>query len=202
MTRFGPPDLVVADRWRAGELRDGLDLAGVPASAFSAREAMGWKDGAEDVRGFRRACIDGRVKASKSLLVRSALVRSGHDLGPCRATAKLAKSSEGGRRQASQGRCGGGLHPGHSSRGKVPCARIRAFNGAAGGWGCLRWQTSLYGDPGTAHVRQTASCGGPRGKPVSRGTGTGASNVGPLRGSRRTISSRSSVGALRTPWPI
>ena len=100
MTRFGPPDLVVADRWRAGELRDGLDLAGVPASAFSAR-GQGWKDGAEDVRGFRRACIDGRVKASKSLLVRSALSEAVTISDPA-ANAKLAKSSEGGRRQASK----------------------------------------------------------------------------------------------------
>ena len=100
MGRFGPPDLVVADRWREGELRDGLDLAGVPASAFSAR-GQGWKDGAADVRGFRRACIDGRVKVGKSLLLRSALSEAVTISDPA-GNAKLAKSSEGGRRQASK----------------------------------------------------------------------------------------------------
>ena len=100
MTRFGPPDLVVADRWREGELRDGLDQAGVPASAFSSR-GMGFKDGAEDVRGFRRACIEGRVKASKSLLVRSALSEAVTISDPA-GNSKLAKSSEGGRRQAAR----------------------------------------------------------------------------------------------------
>ncbi len=100
LARFGPPDVVVSDRWREGELRDGLDLAGVPASAFSAR-GMGFKDGAEDVRGFRRACIDGRVKASKSLMLRSALSEAVTISDPA-GNAKLAKSSEGGRRQASK----------------------------------------------------------------------------------------------------
>ena len=100
MERFGPPDLVVADRWREGELRDGLDLAGVPASAFSAR-GMGFKDGAEDVRGFRRACIDGRVKAGKSLLVRAALAEAVTVSDPA-GNSKLGKSSQGGRRQAAK----------------------------------------------------------------------------------------------------
>ena len=100
MERFGPPDMVVSDRWRESELRDALDLAGVPASAFSAR-GMGWKDGGADVRFFRRACIDGRVKASKSLLLRSALSEAVTLSDPA-GNSKLAKSSEGGRRQAAK----------------------------------------------------------------------------------------------------
>ena len=100
MARFGAPDVVVADRWREGELRDGLDLAGVPASAFNAR-GMGFKDGGQDVREFRRACIDGRVKASSSLMLRSALSEAVTVSDPA-GNSKLAKSSEGGRRQASK----------------------------------------------------------------------------------------------------
>ena len=60
LDRFGRPARVVADRWRAAELRDALETAGVPPAAFEAR-GMGFKDGAEDVRGFRRSCADGRV---------------------------------------------------------------------------------------------------------------------------------------------
>ena len=100
LARFGPPDLVVADRWREGELRDGLDLAGVPASAFNAR-GMGFKDGGQDVREFRRACIDGRVKASKSLMLRSALSEAVTISDPA-GNSKLAKSSEAGRRQSAK----------------------------------------------------------------------------------------------------
>ena len=100
MERFGPPDLVVSDRWKESELRDALDLAGVPTSAFSAR-GMGWFHGGQDVRGFRRACIDGRVKVGKSLLLRSALSEAVTISDPA-GNAKLAKSSEGGRRQASK----------------------------------------------------------------------------------------------------
>ena len=100
MERFGSPDLVVADRWREGELRDGLDLAGVPASAFSPR-GMGWKDGSSDVRGFRRACIEGRVRVHPSLLIRAALSEALTVSDPA-GNQKLAKSSEGGRRQAAK----------------------------------------------------------------------------------------------------
>ena len=100
LERFGRPAVVVSDRWRESELRDALDLAGVPASAFSAR-GMGFKDGAEDVRGFRRACIDGRVKVGKSLMIRAALSEAVTVSDPA-GNAKLAKSSEGGRRQASK----------------------------------------------------------------------------------------------------
>ena len=37
---------------------------------------MGFKDGAEDVRGFRRACADGRVTPVTSLLLRSAMAEA------------------------------------------------------------------------------------------------------------------------------
>ena len=100
LERFGRPAVVVSDRWRESELRDALDLAGVPASAFSAR-GQGYKDGAEDVRGFRRACIDGRVKVGKSLMIRAALSEAVTVSDPA-GNAKLAKSGEGGRRQASK----------------------------------------------------------------------------------------------------
>ena len=72
MERFGRPDLVVSDRWREAELRDALEKSGVPPAAFQAR-GQGFKDGAEDVRQFRRACAEGRVAPSPSLLLRGAM---------------------------------------------------------------------------------------------------------------------------------
>ena len=100
LERYGPPAVVVADRWRESELRDALDAAGVPASAFSAR-GMGFHHGGQDVRDFRRAAIDGRIRVQPSLLLRSALSEAVTISDPA-GNAKLAKSSEGGRRQASK----------------------------------------------------------------------------------------------------
>ena len=96
LDRFGRPARVVADRWREAELRDALDKAGVPPAAFETR-GMGYRDGAEDVRAFRRACADGRVVPAKSLLLRSAMAEARTVSDPA-GNAKLSKGSQGGRR--------------------------------------------------------------------------------------------------------
>ena len=96
LERLGRPARVVADRWREAELRDALDKAGVPPAAFETR-GMGFKDGAEDVRAFRRACADGRVVPVPSLLLRSAMAEARTVSDPA-GNAKLAKGSQGGRR--------------------------------------------------------------------------------------------------------
>ena len=96
LDRFGRPARVVADRWRESELRDQLDKAGVPPAAFETR-GMGFKDGAEDVRAFRRACADGRVAPAPSLLLRSAMAEARTVSDPA-GNAKLSKGSQGGRR--------------------------------------------------------------------------------------------------------
>ena len=96
LARFSRPSRVVADRWREAELRDTLEAAGVPMAAFDPR-GMGFKDGAEDVRGFRRACADGRVTPVMSLLLRSAMAEARTVSDPA-GNAKLSKGSQGGRR--------------------------------------------------------------------------------------------------------
>ena len=68
----------------------------MPPAALISR-GQGFKDGAEDVRDFRRACLDGRVTAAPSLLLRYAISEARVVMDPS-ANAKLAKSSEGGRR--------------------------------------------------------------------------------------------------------
>ena len=96
LERYGRPVRIVADRWREAELRDALDAAGVPVAAFETR-GQGFKDGAEDVRGFRRACADGRVVPVRSLLLRSAMAEARTVSDPA-GNAKLSKGSQGGRR--------------------------------------------------------------------------------------------------------
>ena len=100
MNRFGPPDAVAADRWREGELRDGLGLAGIPTAAFVSR-GQGFKDGGEDVRTFRRACLTGRVVPVVSLLLRASM-REAVTVSDPAGNSKLAKNTEGGRRSRAR----------------------------------------------------------------------------------------------------
>ena len=100
MGRYGPPDAVAADRWREGELKDALDLAGVPQAAFVSR-GQGFKDGAEDVRAFRKSCLTGRVTPAESLLLRSAM-REAVTVADPSGSEKLSKNTEGGRRSRAR----------------------------------------------------------------------------------------------------
>ena len=96
LARFGPPAALAADRWREAELRDALKKAGVPRASLSLR-GMGFKDGAEDVRAFRRAALEGRVTPIKSLILTSAMSEA-RCIMDAAGNAKLCKGSEGGRR--------------------------------------------------------------------------------------------------------
>ena len=96
LARFGRPRLIVADAWREGELRDVLQAAQVPVADLELRR-MGFGDGAADVRAFRRACLEGRVRPLPSLLLRSAMAEA-RTIGDPAGNEKLCKGSEGGRR--------------------------------------------------------------------------------------------------------
>ncbi len=96
LARFGPPSAIAADRWREAELRDALEAAQVPPAGLQLR-GMGFRDGAEDVRAFRRACLEDRVTPVPSLLLASAMGEARTIADPA-GNAKLAKGSEGGRR--------------------------------------------------------------------------------------------------------
>ena len=100
LARFGRPLAVASDRWREGELRDGLAGAGVPPAALSFR-GQGYKDGGEDVRLFRRAIAECKVVPVVSLLLRSAMAEARTMSDPA-GNEKLAKGSEGGRRQRAR----------------------------------------------------------------------------------------------------
>ena len=96
LERFGPPVAIAGDRWRLPELRDALKVSGVPPCPLLPR-GQGFKDGAEDVRLFRRACLEGRVTPAVSLLLRSAMSEA-RTVGDPAGNEKLAKQTEGGRR--------------------------------------------------------------------------------------------------------
>ena len=62
---------------------------------------QGYKDGGEDVRDFRKAILDGFVRAPVSLLLRSAL-NEARVVTDAAGNSKLAKSGEGGRRKVAR----------------------------------------------------------------------------------------------------
>ena len=130
LARFSRPSRVVADRWREAELRDTLEAAGVPMAAFDPR-GMGFKDGAEDVRGFRRACADGRVTPVMSLLLRSAMAEARTVSDPA-GNAKLSKGSQGGRRLRARDDAAAAAILAVAAGVRQPASRARV--GAIGGW--------------------------------------------------------------------
>ena len=70
--RWGLPDKIVSDRYKQTELIDALTASGIPVTAYEAR-GQGMKDGAEDVKRFRRCVVEGFVKFHPSLLLRNAI---------------------------------------------------------------------------------------------------------------------------------
>ena len=95
-SEFGAPTVVVCDRWRLNELKDGLDGAGIPPGIVITR-GMGWQDGSEDVRNFQRAVKESRIRTPVSLAVRSAMSGAVTVSDPA-GNLKLAKGTQGGRR--------------------------------------------------------------------------------------------------------
>lgn len=95
-TRYGYPVAIVCDRWREKELADALDNVGFPIVPLITR-GMGYRDGAEDVRLFKKAFLRGQVTPEKSLLMRSGMREARVTSDPSGNT-KLAKGTQGGRR--------------------------------------------------------------------------------------------------------
>ena len=96
LDRFGAPRRIASDRWREAELRDAIKGLGIGGGRLDLR-GMGFKDGAEDVRAFTRACLEGKVTPVPSLLLASAMGDARTLVDPA-GNRKLAKGSEGGRR--------------------------------------------------------------------------------------------------------
>ena len=95
LARFGRPVRVVADRERLRTLKDALH-ATVPTVPLVAR-GMGFRDGSEHVRVFRRGVLEGVVRPVTSLLLRAACA-SARIVYDVAGSGKLAKGSESGRR--------------------------------------------------------------------------------------------------------
>jgi len=98
LRRWGKPSVIVCDRWREAELRQELDRVGFPSGAALVIRGQGFKDGGEDVRDFRKAVLDGHVRAPISLLLRAAISEA-RVVTDHAGNSKLAKKAEGSKRQ-------------------------------------------------------------------------------------------------------
>lgn len=96
LDRWGKPAAIVCDRWREAELRQELEAVRFPVVPLVVR-GQGFKDGGEDVREFRSACLADKVRPARSLLLRSAVGEARVTVDPA-GNAKLAKNTQGGRR--------------------------------------------------------------------------------------------------------
>ena len=79
----------------ASGARPGPRRGRLPARCSSCSVDMGYRDGAEDVRRFRAAVLDGRVNVRPSLLLRAAFAGARVVSDPELATSKLAKAVGG-----------------------------------------------------------------------------------------------------------
>jgi phage terminase large subunit-like protein len=89
---------IVADRYKQSEIAEALDRSGIRVPVVW--RGMGFKDGGEDCERFRRACFDGKVKSSPSLLLRSAFADTVCLRDPAN-NIKLAKARSTGRIDAA-----------------------------------------------------------------------------------------------------
>ena len=98
--QWGTPACILADRWKDRDLREALHQARFPRCPLLLR-GQGFKDGGADVFAFRKACLEGYVKPVPNLLLRASMREARTVSDPAR-NEKLAKSSEGGRRQRAR----------------------------------------------------------------------------------------------------
>ena len=98
INHFGSkPKAITCDRYRINELKTvlmKLKLGNIPIIF----RGMGWRDGAEDVRSFRRAALEGKLAFPPSTLTRSSFSEA-RTLADPAGNEKLAKRSEAGRRR-------------------------------------------------------------------------------------------------------
>ena len=97
LERWGTPVAIVCDSWRRAELIGHLEAVGFPVAAELVCRRQGFQDGAEDLRAFRTACLDGSVAPRVSLLLRAAMT-SARTTSDSAGNVKLAKGTEGRRR--------------------------------------------------------------------------------------------------------
>ena len=96
LDRFGRPSALAADRYRQGDLLEALKGSHIPVTSLELRGG-GYQDGAEDLRLFRRAALDGRCYPVQNLYLTSCFAGA-RATRNAEGIEKLAKGGESGRR--------------------------------------------------------------------------------------------------------
>ena len=107
LDRWGKPAAIACDRWRLGDLKESLLEVRFPRVAIVER-GQGFKDGAQDVRDFRRAAMDRKLRPEHNLLLTSAMSEA-RTIGDPAGNHKLAKNAQGGRRARARDDCAAAL---------------------------------------------------------------------------------------------
>ena len=91
--RWGDPMAIAFDTWKMAKLKESLEDIGFPVVPLVLRR-QGFKDGSDDLKEFRRGCIDQEVSPRRSLLLRSSMsgARVTSDVN---ANFKLTKGGQG-----------------------------------------------------------------------------------------------------------
>ena len=100
LDRWGVPAAIAADRFKKAELIQHLNNLDFPIADLVLR-GMGYREGAEDVRGFQLAALQGHVTPVKSLLMRASMSEA-RLIGDPSGNWKLGKGTEGGRRSRAK----------------------------------------------------------------------------------------------------
>ena len=95
--QHGRPVMIAADRYRKAELQDAMSKAGWKNIPVDFR-GQGFRDGALDVRLFRKTCLDQQITVPVSWSLRAAMAGS-RTVSDAAGNEKLAKQSEAGRRR-------------------------------------------------------------------------------------------------------
>ena len=132
----GVPGRIVTDRWRLGELKDGLEgERGKWARVELVSRGQGYRDGGDDCRAWRKAIAAKAVyPVAPCRLLTSALAEACTTSDPS-GNEKLAKNSEGGRRLRARDDVAAAavLAVGHALYGKPPKpAGRRLYGGLVG----------------------------------------------------------------------
>ena len=98
--RWGYPDIVVSDPYKVRDLRQALEAVGLQRARFIKRSG-GYVHGAEDIRFYRRAVLQRRLRVAPSLAFRSALAEA-RTMPDAQGRLKLAVRTQGSRRDKAR----------------------------------------------------------------------------------------------------
>ena len=101
LDRWGVPTIITCDTWKEAKLRECLGAMNFPGDGGLELRRNGPKDGSEDLRNFRDACLSGGVKPADSLLLTSALA-SARTITDASGNTRLATGTQAGRRTTTR----------------------------------------------------------------------------------------------------